>query len=81
MLIVINIEAISYKMNFSTICCAALSVFLVLQSSRWGKESCLVTVSFLCLLLTVRWVGLGCVIVAFPGHTHLLFKDNIVYGK
>ena len=23
--------------------------------------------------LTVPWVGLQCVIVAFPGHTHLLF--------
>ena len=28
-----------------------------------------VTVSVLCLFLTVQWVGLQCVIVAFPGHT------------
>ena len=27
----------------------------------------------LCLFLTVPWVGLQFVIVAFPGHTHLLF--------
>ena len=24
---------------------------------------------------TVRWVGLQCVIVVFPDHTHLLFKS------
>ena len=34
---------------------------------------CHLTVSVLCLFLTVPWVGLQCVIVAFPGHTHLLF--------
>ena len=27
----------------------------------------------LCLFLTVSWVGLQCVIVAFPSHTYLLF--------
>ena len=29
-----------------------------------------VTVSILCLFLTVPWVGMQCVIVVFPGHTH-----------
>ena len=33
----------------------------------------LVTVNVLCLFLTVKWVGLQCVIVVFPDHTHLLF--------
>ena len=33
----------------------------------------LVTVSVPCLLHTVSWVCLQCVIVVFPGHTHLLF--------
>ena len=28
-----------------------------------------------CLFLLVPWVGLWCVIVAFPSHTHLLFQD------
>ena len=28
----------------------------------------------MCLLLAVLWVGLGCAIVAFPGHTNLLFR-------
>ena len=34
---------------------------------------CLVTVNLLRLFLTVPWVGLQCVIVVFPDHTHLLF--------
>ena len=29
-------------------------------------------VCVLCLFLTVQWVGLQSVIVAFPGHTHFL---------
>ena len=32
-----------------------------------------VAVGALCLFLTIPWVGLQCVIVALPGHTHLLF--------
>ena len=32
---------------------------------------CLVTVNVLWLFLTVQWVGLQCVIVVFPDHTHL----------
>ena len=31
------------------------------------------TVSVLWLFLTVPWVGMQCVIVVFPDHTHLLF--------
>ena len=33
---------------------------------------CLVTVNALRLFLTVPWVGLHCLIVVFPDHTHLL---------
>ena len=33
----------------------------------------LVTVSVLWLFLMLPWVGLRCVIVVFPHHTHLLF--------
>ena len=35
----------------------------------------LVTVISLWLFLTVPWVGLQCMIVVFPCHTHLLFGD------
>ena len=31
---------------------------------------CVVTINFLSLFLTVPWVGLQCVIVVFPDHTH-----------
>ena len=34
----------------------------------------LVTVSVMCLFLTVTWVGLQFMIVVFPYHTHLLFE-------
>ena len=36
---------------------------------------CLVAVDVLRLFLTVPWVGLWCVIVVFPDHTHLLFAE------
>ena len=38
---------------------------------------CLVTVNVLWLLLTVPCVGLQCVIVVFPDHTHLLFQSML----
>ena len=34
------------------------------------------TFSIMCLFLTVLWVGLQCMIVAFPGHTHLLIGST-----
>ena len=50
--------------------------FLASQSSRWGRQSWLLY--FVCLsvivlwfFLAVPWVGLQCVIVLFPDHTHL----------
>ena len=33
---------------------------------------CLVTVNVLWLFLTVPWVGLQCLVVVFPDHTHFL---------
>ena len=36
-------------------------------------------VSINCLFLTVPWVGLQRVIMAFPGHTHLLFVCVFFY--
>ena len=34
---------------------------------------CIVTIHILWLFLTLPWLGLHCVIVVFPDHTHLLF--------
>ena len=38
---------------------------------------CIVTcaINVLWLFLTVPWIGLQCVIMVFPGHTHLLFNS------
>ena len=36
------------------------------------------TVSVLLLFLMVLWVGLHCVIVVFPDHTHLLFMLTLL---
>ena len=38
----------------------------------------LVTVNVLRLFPTVPWVGLQCVIVVFPDHTHLLSDEKII---
>ena len=46
-------------------------VALLLLSYR-----CFVTINVLWLFLAVPWVGLQCVIVVFPDHTHLLFVVN-----
>ena len=40
-------------------------------------------VRVVCFFLTMLWVGLQCVIVAFPVHTHLLFgiKKYLLYSE
>ena len=47
-------------------------VALLYLSSR-----CLVSVSVLWLFLMVPWIGLLCMIVVFPYHTHLLFCHSL----
>ena len=60
--------------------CSSFLSFLVLKSSRWGRElGALVcsefrVVSVLWIFLVVPWVGLSYVDVAFPGHIHLPFS-------
>ena len=44
--------------------------FQVLHSSRRGRQSFLL---YFIKRLLVPWVGVQCVIVASPGHPHLLF--------
>ena len=46
-------------------------VALLLLSDR-----CIVTINVLWLFLTMPWVGLQCVIVVFPDHTHLLLDTS-----
>ena len=56
---------------------------LVLQSSLREEKPisllllsyrCIVTINVLWLFLMVPWVGIQCVSVVFPDHTHLLFN-------
>ena len=49
-------------------------VALLLLSYR-----CIVTINALWLFLGVPGVGLQCVIVVFPDHTHLLFAIGMVW--
>ena len=57
---------------------SVLSGLAIVLLRKWELVSlqllcCVVVVCVLCLFLTVPWAGLQSVIVAFPGHTHLLF--------
>ena len=51
-------------------------VVLLLLSYR-----CIITINVLWLFLVVPWVGLQCVIVVFPDHTHFLNKFNTDNNK
>ena len=48
------------------------------------SSCCNSVVRIMCLFLMVPWVCLQCVIVLFPGHTHIFFrksgKGSIVIG-
>ena len=66
----------------SLFCCALLcvhfSLTIILKRTRKPvallllSYRCIVTINVLWLFLMVPWVGLQCVIVVFPDHTHLL---------
>ena len=59
--------------------CVHSSVAIILKRKRklvaflLLSYRCNVTINVLWLFLTLPWVGLQCVIVVLPGHTHLLF--------
>ena len=63
-------------------CCALLfvhSIFAIILTRKRQlitllllSFGCLVTVNVPWLFLTVSWVGMWCVIVVFPDHTHVL---------
>ena len=59
-----------YPSSFAIILMGKRQFVALLELSSW----CLVTVNVVWLFLTVPWVGLQCVIVVFPDHTHLLFS-------
>ena len=63
-----ELRELSFESNVSAVGCV--------KQNLSGKEYelCHVPVIILCLFLAVLCVGLQCVIGAFPGHSHLLFK-------
>ena len=50
-------------------------VDLLLLSNR-----CIVTVDVRWLFLTVPWVGMQCVIVVFPDHTHINITTSTIFS-
>ena len=62
---------LSVLSSFVIILTRKRELFALLYLSCW----CLVTVNVLPLFLLVLWVGLQCVIVVFPDHSHLLFPQ------
>ena len=74
----ISLPDISYKVFDPCFVVQYLMLFLVLESSHWGRESwslnfnC-VPDSVLCLFLTMPCVGMQCMILAFSGHTQILY--------
>ena len=62
--------------------CVLFSFAIVLKRKRdlvslfLLSYGCFVTITVLRLFLTVPWVGLRCVIVVFPDHTHLLYNSS-----
>ena len=61
--------------------CVHFSLAIILKRKRklaamlLLSYRCFVSINVLWLFLTVPWVGLQCVIVVFPDHTHLLFGN------
>ena len=61
-----------------------LPSFVIILSGERERAGCLIVFLMscgcfvLCLFLTVPWVGLKCMIAAFPGHIPLLSENIIV---
>ena len=72
-------------------CCAVIYVLSSFATVLMGKRElaallclsawCRVTVIVLWLFITVPWVGLQCVIVVFPDHTHVFAMQDITFKK
>ena len=60
----------SYSLTIFAIILTSKRELVVLLILSFG---CLVTVNILWFFLMVPWVGLQCIIVVFPDHTHLHF--------
>ena len=83
------IHSLSERPQWSERWCNVVIISLLKKSLNSSKSKrklvaflllsyrCIVTINVLSqwLLLTVPWVGLQCVIVVYPDHSHLLFEN------
>ena len=76
------VGVLCWSLFWYSLLCVLSSFAIILERKRelvvllLVSFGCLVTVNVLWLFLTVLWVGLQCVIVVFPDHTHLLFAGT-----
>ena len=61
--------------------CNHLAVEETARCSNFIVFWCHITISALCIFLTVLWVDLNCAIVAFVDHIHLLFDACFFFLK
>ena len=72
----LSVGALCWSLFCSALLCVLSSFTIILKRKRklvallLMSYSCIVTINVLVLFLTVPWVGLHCVIVVFPDHTH-----------
>ena len=56
----------------------SFAIILTSKREHDALRYCLPTINVLRLFLTVPWIGLKCVIVVFPDHTHSLFMGHFI---
>ena len=74
--LMVGVLCLILDLLFSTLCPSCFAFILIGKRwllLLWLSSSCLVAVGVLWLFLVVTWVGLQCMIVVFPGHTHSPF--------
>ena len=70
------VEALCWSLFCYALLCVHSSFTIILKRKNklvallLMSYSCIVTINVLVLFLAVPWVGLQCVIVVFPDHTH-----------
>ena len=73
------VGVVCWSLFWYSLLCVLINFAIILTGKRelvvllLFSFGCLVTVNVLWLFLKVLWVGLQCVIVVFPDHTHILF--------
>ena len=83
MYLTLFLGVLCWSLLWYSLLCVLYSFYISLRRKRELADllllsfRCLVTVNVLWLFLTLRWLGLLCVIVVFPDRTHLLFVSVV----